>query len=58
MNYPKFVKRRADQFSVKPNLIDYDRIYEAFSWDELSQTLDSELWSLESFEPPLWELHV
>jgi hypothetical protein len=40
MNYPKLAKKPADQFSVKPNLNNYNRIYEAFSWDKLSQTLD------------------
>ncbi|MFC1814429.1 acetate--CoA ligase [Thermodesulfobacteriota bacterium] len=40
MDYPKINKKPADQFSVKPNFSDYNRMYEALSWEKLSAELD------------------
>ncbi|MFC1856887.1 acetate--CoA ligase [Thermodesulfobacteriota bacterium] len=40
MDYPKIKKKPADQFSVKPNFSDYNRMYEALSWEKLSAELD------------------
>ncbi|UCE52808.1 MAG: acetate--CoA ligase [Desulfobacterales bacterium] len=40
MEYPRITKSALEDFSVKPNLQDYQKIYENFSWDKLAQELD------------------
>lgn len=40
MEYPRITKKPLEQYVVKPNLQDYDRMYEKFSWDEISRELD------------------
>ncbi len=34
MDYPKIVKAPLKDFSVKPNLLDYQKIRKEFSWDK------------------------
>ena len=40
MDYPKIVKDPLENFSVKPNLLDYQKMREEFSWENLSAELD------------------
>ena len=40
MDYPKIVKDPLENFSVKPNLSDYQKMREEFSWENLSTELD------------------
>jgi acetyl-CoA synthetase len=40
MEYPRITKNPFDQYSVKPNLKDYPKMYEEFSWDKVSLELD------------------
>ena len=34
MDYPKIKKKPIDQFSVKPNLSDYDKMHKSMSWEK------------------------
>jgi acetyl-CoA synthetase len=40
MEYPKISKQPLEKFTVRPNLENYQRIYENFSWNQLAQELD------------------
>ncbi|MBI4768788.1 MAG: AMP-binding protein, partial [Deltaproteobacteria bacterium] len=40
MDYPKITKMPLEQFAVKPNLQDYHKLVEQFSWDKVSSELD------------------
>lgn len=40
MEYPRITKKPFDQYAVKPNLQDYPKMYEEFSWDKVSLELD------------------
>ncbi len=40
MEYPRITKKPFDQYTVKPNLKDYPKMYEEFSWDKVSLELD------------------
>ena len=39
MEYPKITKKPLDQHPVIPNLKDYQKEREAFSWDKISEEL-------------------
>jgi acetyl-CoA synthetase len=39
MEYPRITKKPFEEFSVKPNLQDYQKTYQKFSWDDLAQEL-------------------
>ena len=36
MEYPKILKDPIEQHSVKPNLENYEKIRQKFSWDQVS----------------------
>ena len=40
MEYPKITKMPLEQYAVKPNLQDYLKLVEQFSWDKVSSELD------------------
>ncbi|MBU1208791.1 MAG: acetate--CoA ligase [Proteobacteria bacterium] len=40
MEYPKITKTPFEQFAIKPNLQDYHKMGEKFSWDKISSDLD------------------
>jgi len=40
MEYPRITKKPCDQFAIKPNLRDYPKMVEEFSWDKVSPELD------------------
>ena len=40
MDYPRIVKESIEKFLVKPNLSDYQKISEEFSWESISKELD------------------
>src|SRR4030066_2258279 len=40
MEYPRITKKPFEQYAVKPNLQDYLKLVEQFSWDKVSSELD------------------
>ncbi|MEE9505362.1 MAG: acetate--CoA ligase [Thermodesulfobacteriota bacterium] len=40
MEYTRITKKPFEQYVIKPNLRDYDKVCEEFSWDNISQELD------------------
>ncbi len=40
MEYHRIVKKPLNQFDVAPNLQDYQKMREEFSWDEIARELD------------------
>jgi acetyl-CoA synthetase len=40
MEYPKILKDPIEQYSVKPNLENYEKIRQEFNWDQVSRELD------------------
>jgi len=40
MEYPSITKKTLEQFTVKPNLQDYQKMRENFRWDKLARELD------------------
>ena len=40
MEYPRITKKPLDQYTVKPNLQDYLKMYEEFSWNKIALELD------------------
>jgi acetyl-CoA synthetase len=40
MEYPRITKKPFDQYTVKPNLQDYPKMVEEFSWNKISLELD------------------
>ncbi len=40
MDYPRIVKKPLELMPVAPNLRNYQKLYEEFSWDQLSRELD------------------
>jgi acetyl-CoA synthetase len=40
MEYPTIAKKPLEQHPVKPNLMDYQKMREDFSWDKISEELD------------------
>jgi len=40
MEYTRITKKPFEQYVIKPNLRDYDKVYEEFRWDKISQELD------------------
>jgi len=40
MDYPRIVKDPVERFSVKPNILDYQKMRKEFSWEKLSGELD------------------
>ncbi len=40
MEYPKILKVPIEQYSVKPNLENYEKIRQEFNWDQVSRELD------------------
>ena len=40
IKYPTITKDSFEQYAVKPNLKDYDKMYKEFSWDTISNELD------------------
>jgi acetyl-CoA synthetase len=40
MEYPRIAKTPLEEFTVQPNLQDYEKTYENFSWRNLAQELD------------------
>ena len=40
MAYPRIIKPPLEAFAVKPNLQDYEKTYEDFSWESLAKELD------------------
>jgi acetyl-CoA synthetase len=40
MEYTRITKKPFEQYVIKPNLRDYDKVCEEFNWDKISQELD------------------
>ncbi len=40
MDYPRIVKGPLEEYSVKPNLLDYQKLCEEFRWEDISAELD------------------